>query len=696
MRRTLLLVAVICIAAVFTAHSVCAQEREFSEWIKVLEPHLRPAYREEGDTEAPFDWRRDSQFLVQLNGEGEPANAYFIPGGAALVAAARAYALLTGDFAVSLGELEQSGWWPYATIPADMDRSALVIKTDGGRVLDKYHHLKSIGSANWIAEAKREVLREFYGDFFYRPLNDEDKAAGMPKTSRTPADLPSRRAEFWINPYTGTPMRVSEEPGDLRLEDVSFFKQGSLVSFRRDGTIASHHGSSGSVGRDKSNPVEVAMLNWQWEKPQPWSARAGQDLPVLPVWLRSGAESASAQAHLDALLTQMAPLDKHGATTGIIMDASGERAPLEELACPQALALAAHYYAIETADMQVSLRDIIDAGFWPYDTFPTWLDLSETLYEFPREEQAQLGFTTRSNKAWVADYDHWTGYLAQGLGTPEWLLWRKAEILNQVHTELFFKPHPEWIPAQGVDVESGEVLPRFAAFWVNPLATAAAGKPVAFSFGPALGQLSRLDVNLLRPVFEGARIRYVQDVPLINLADKLQYAAGGEPKFVYRQRSVRGITELAQSWQLPSALGGTVAELRWRYAAPTRLQEQTLLDVGWDPPRQELGLDGKPVPPERVPFVSQYARGAELRDCHTHGDWGERQPVQIVHDGVAPLMQRYHVSFSDQPRDYTFNVQMLRIRSNFTSLRGGRAGIDELAPAPQVQELATVSGAAGE
>src|SRR5438046_7340879 len=64
---------------------------------------------------------------------------------------------------------------------------------------------------------------------------------------------------------------------------------------------------------------------------------------------------------------------------GIRFDTSGERAPLEQLPCPMALQLAAQYYVLSTLDTSVSLRKLIDSGFWPYDTFPTWLDLSETL-----------------------------------------------------------------------------------------------------------------------------------------------------------------------------------------------------------------------------------------------------------------------------------------------------------------------------
>jgi hypothetical protein len=279
--------------------------------------------------------------------------------------------------------------------------------------------------------------------------------------------------------------------------------------------------------------------------------------------------------------------------------------------------------------------------------------------------------------------------LATDLGTPQWLLWRKAEILNQVHAELYFNSRPDYIPAQGVDVRTMDVLPRFAAFWVNPVASAAAGKPVAFEYGTAMGQLSALDVNLLRPLYEGARIRYDQQVPLVNLADKTQYAAGGQPNFVYRQRDVKGVTEMARAWELPANAGGGLAELRWRFSEPAWLQENVLLDTGWDPPRQEIGIDGQPQRPKYRYGIRTYQLGDEVNGWITSFWTGHDALPQIVYDGVAPLCKRYGLDFIHQPRDYTWIVQMIRIRAGGTQLPGGRAGIDPLAEPMQLEITAS-------
>ena len=683
------------------------QEKQFADWIHVLEPHLHATGFDGGDPYAigpqPFDWRHHSQFIVTLDNTGAPANPYKIPGGAALSTAALYYAIYTGDFNVSPGDLEHGGWWPFATIPADMDRSLIVQGEQNGGVLqDTYQLLKHIGSPQWMMRAKGDVLNAFYGDFFFRrPVKKLDPSTFQPPqpsdaehewwsidyeapwTAKTPADLPARNEEFWTNPYTSAPMRVSDEPGDLQWTNAGWLSQWA-AQVEPSGKVQTHNGS-GSY--DPKLKLEVLLPNWKQFPPQPWSARCGAQLAATPVWLTSGTDSAAMKQHLDSLLAHYTK-NEIGRTKELQLDATAERAPIEELVCPQALALAAYYYALATADTQVSLRDIVDSGFWPYDTFPTWLDLTETLYDFNRYEDIGLGYGPGAVMNGVPQPAQWYGQLSTDLGTPQWLLWRKAEILNQVHAELFFNPRAEYVPKQGIDPESEDLLPKFAAFWVNPVASAAAGKPVAFTYGPVLGQLSALDVNLLRPLYEGAHIRYAQQVPLINLADKMQHAAGGQPNYVYRQRSVEGVTEMGRAWQVPASAGGGLAELRWRFSDPAGLQENVLLDTGWDTPAPMPGADAKPM---RAPYrygVRTYQYGEDVNDGIT-SFWQKDNPApQLVYDGVAPLVKRYGLTFSQQPRDYTFIVQMIRIRSGGVQLPGGKAGIDPLVE-PMVLELAS-------
>jgi hypothetical protein len=686
-----------------------AQDSSFCEWMDKLAPALRAvkaAQPDDGATHsthdyyAAYDWRHEQEFIFAGAAAGpsmaEPAA---VPGGAALFDAAMYYTLATADNTPTLGELERSGWWPYATIPAGMDRNLVVPQAaNGGTIRDKYLLLKRIGSPYWVLSAKSWILQAFYDDFFFRRSGPQ----------RTADELPGSLDAFWINPYTGAGAADTPAAGDYQFEDASQnYYPGSYSPLEPNLTMHYSGGVEALRKEVAKTPRLVRRLNWLSATAASWHELTGRELAPLPPHFRSAAAAQPAQTeraqewhsavldyatpeYLAGLRGILAPLP--GATgrqarSDVQLDPGGERAPIELLACPLALELAAKYYAVATLDNQVSLRDLVDSGFWPYDTFPGWLDLSETLYDFPRPVKCEIMYAPEytDDKGQVYPPSFY-GNDADGLGTPNWLLWHKAQILNQAHAELYFSPKNSLLPAEGVDPARHDVLPRFAAFWGDVLHAEATGAVPPLEFGNAPGQLGTVDINLLRPQFEGAHLVYAQAVPLLNLRAKP--ATGGFVPcglYVKRATGVGGI-EQAQAWRLsPPEGGSTIGEVRWVYPAPTWRQEFVLLDYGFASERfsgksqaqaqQAYGYGPLNAGQVVVP------RGATPTNVMYLGEDIFHTGVRLVYDGIAPLRARYGKDWP-VPDGYWWmtNFDNLAKLNQFGAVP---CGVDWLAPASE-------------
>ena len=154
------------------------------------------------------------EFIVHLEPAGPVVNPADVPGGYALYETAVYCAVLTGDFQVTLGEILNAGLWPYATFPAELDLNLAVADNPEFHTFQA-SLLEGIGTPEWLAWHKAQLLLSFYRDFFFRPPSGRERSA---------VDLGQPLAQFWINPYTGAPMAEGTLKGDLSVNDVEVLR----------------------------------------------------------------------------------------------------------------------------------------------------------------------------------------------------------------------------------------------------------------------------------------------------------------------------------------------------------------------------------------------------------------------------------------------------------------------------------------
>lgn len=131
-------------------------------------------------------------------------------------------------------------------------------------------------------------------------------------------------------------------------------------------------------------------------------------------------------------------------------EVTGVPAPWERIPGGGALKQAAHYYALLTQDYDVSLSDIIEAGFWPYDTFPAGTDL-ELRLNWP--ETHVLGNWDEVNNC----------PLDQSMvGSNRWLIESRASLLALFYTDYYYTI------IDTVHERNQEIGARFEQFWTNP------------------------------------------------------------------------------------------------------------------------------------------------------------------------------------------------------------------------------------
>jgi hypothetical protein len=129
----------------------------------------------------------------------------------AMGVAARAYALLTGDFQVTVEDIVVAGLWPYETFAeTDMKKSihngssCLSIQhTDSGMysLIDG-----GIGSAGWVTSEKADILL-----YALKGWITECNEGKIDLSRRTE---PRRILRFWESPYSGNQMVAGDAPAD--------------------------------------------------------------------------------------------------------------------------------------------------------------------------------------------------------------------------------------------------------------------------------------------------------------------------------------------------------------------------------------------------------------------------------------------------------------------------------------------------
>jgi len=130
------------------------------------------------------------------------------------------------------------------------------------------------------------------------------------------------------------------------------------------------------------------------------------------------------------------------------------------------LVCAAQLYALATEDYEVTLDEVLAAGYWPYEILP---EVEPEDCVLSRYDSNRL-FSERT----LTD-----------VGSPEWLLRERDSILSMFIGDYYF--YPDFVARDAV-LEYDPVLPDdlvpIEEFWVNPLT----GRP--FEFGEVTGQLS--------------------------------------------------------------------------------------------------------------------------------------------------------------------------------------------------------------
>ncbi|MBN2082522.1 hypothetical protein JW859_10005 [bacterium] len=146
-----------------------------------------------------------------------------IPGGGVLEYAAHCYALLTGDYDVSLSDLIEAGLWPYDTFPANVDLEMRLydIDTHSCSPWDEQRQCPAVidlGTPKWLANSRTSILAMFYGDYFYSIIDFRHE--------RT-AEIGDRYPQFWTNPYTGKPLDLSADSEDVRFYEVKTWRENA-------------------------------------------------------------------------------------------------------------------------------------------------------------------------------------------------------------------------------------------------------------------------------------------------------------------------------------------------------------------------------------------------------------------------------------------------------------------------------------
>ena len=104
-----------------------------------------------------------------------------LPAGHTLVIAAYFYSLVTGDFAVSLGDLMDGGFWPYDVYDAKY-RDYYLYETGFIRngILSSHpddpEWLEAITADSSLYDARRDILNDFYREYLEANRNDIDVA----------------------------------------------------------------------------------------------------------------------------------------------------------------------------------------------------------------------------------------------------------------------------------------------------------------------------------------------------------------------------------------------------------------------------------------------------------------------------------------------------------------------------------------
>ena len=140
-------------------------------------------------------------YHAQLKENGTRAPIEEWTGGTVLQMAAEYYAVITGDYDVTLADVLQAGLWPYKTIPTN---AMLDDHIYGGDTHASFLEPDPKDKVALQIVARHDILVQFFANVY--------RSANM-LPIQPPSQFP-RDQRFWINPKTNAPMTESPSRGD--------------------------------------------------------------------------------------------------------------------------------------------------------------------------------------------------------------------------------------------------------------------------------------------------------------------------------------------------------------------------------------------------------------------------------------------------------------------------------------------------
>jgi len=176
--------------------------------------------------------RRIEMFPLQLDlsGPRESIDDKRFLDSQAISLAAHLYAIDNLDFEVTMRELMEHGYWPFAWYPEglNIDMPFGNFNTIGGKMAGEVNFRRLVEGRDdpvIIMEGRRDILRAFY-----RTLYAEDCVSRFDELERLDS--------FWFNEVAGSPMQESTDAGDFSMVIPDFYDLFGNVTTFNNGVLS--------------------------------------------------------------------------------------------------------------------------------------------------------------------------------------------------------------------------------------------------------------------------------------------------------------------------------------------------------------------------------------------------------------------------------------------------------------------------
>jgi hypothetical protein len=190
-------------------------------WVSEITSHLKLENQIESELAKQSGREQPLYYSVIFEETGAPAPLHDLIQGNALNTAAAYYALTTRDFTVTVGDVIDSGFYPFNDLPATVSRDMSIGNNSGVLPTFEGSLLNTIGTSEWLIEAKNRVLSEYYESCYLAHCSGCSN-----RNTKLPDDYlvnMERNSSFWINPITDEIMVEGTTAGDYRVVDNQGF-----------------------------------------------------------------------------------------------------------------------------------------------------------------------------------------------------------------------------------------------------------------------------------------------------------------------------------------------------------------------------------------------------------------------------------------------------------------------------------------